>query len=106
LETIAKWDNPKIKGVTGMSQYENQKSEFCNARTGIKAINEIIKKNNFKQLLLSYNDDGIMPKNEILKLFNNAGKSEIAEQNYQRYKSNSNGKKKRGKRKNLLPQKN
>jgi len=96
LETIAKWDNPQIKGITGMRSYENQKSEFCNPRTGIKALGEIIKKNNFKHLLLSYNDDGIMPENEILKLFNKAGKSEIAEQSYQRYKSNSNGKQKNG----------
>ena len=61
LETIAKWDNPEIKGVTGMRPYENQKSEFCNAKTGIKALGEIIKKNNFRHLLLSYNDEGIMP---------------------------------------------
>src|SRR3989339_1808760 len=96
LETIAKWDNPQIKGITGMRSYENQKSEFCNPKTGIKALGEIIKKNNFKHLLLSYNDDGIMPEGEILKLFNNAGKSEISEQNYQRYKSNSNGEQKNG----------
>ena len=101
LETIAKWDSPKTKGITGMRQYENQKSEFCNARTGIKALGEIIKKNNFKHLLLSYNDDGIMPENEILKLFNNAGKSEIAGQDYQRYKSNSNGKQKNGVREKI-----
>ena len=96
LETIAKWDKPKIKGITGMRSYENQKSEFCNAKTGIKALGEIIKKNNFKHLLLSYNNDGIMPESEILKLFNKAGKTEIAEQEYQRYKSNSNGKQKNG----------
>ncbi len=94
LETIAKWDKPKIKGVTGMRPYEEQKSEFCNAKTGIKALREIIEKNNFKHLLLSYNDEGIMPEKEILKLFNKSGKREIAEQNYQRYKSNSNGKQK------------
>ena len=96
LETIAKWDKPEIKGITGMRSYENQKSEFCNPKTGIKALGEIMKKNNFKHLLLSYNDDGIMPEGEILKLFNNAGKSEISEQNYQRYKSNSNGEQKNG----------
>jgi len=96
LETIAKWDKPEIKGITGMRSYENQKSEFCNPKTGIKALGEIINKGNFKHLLLSYNDDGIMPESEILKLFNKVGKSEITEQNYQRYKSNSNGEQKNG----------
>ncbi len=96
LETIAKWDKPHIKGVTGMRAYDDQKSEFCNPKAGIKALNEIIKKPNFKHLLLSYNDEGIMPEAEILKLFNNSGKTEIAEQGYQRYKSNSNGNQKNG----------
>ena len=96
LETIAKGDEPDIKGITGMRPYQDQKSEFCNAKTGIKALGEIIKKKNFKNLLLSYNDEGIMPEDEVLKLFNKAGKTEIAEQNYQRYKSNSNGEQKNG----------
>ena len=96
LETIAKWDNPPIKGVTGMRPYQDQKSEFCNAKSGIKALGKIIKNKNFKNLLLSYNDEGIMPENEVLKLFNEAGKTEVVEQNYQRYKSNSNGKQKNG----------
>lgn len=96
LETIAKWDKPKIKGITGMRPYENQKSEFCNPKTGIKALEEILNKGNFKHLLLSYNEEGIMPKNEIVKLFNKNGKTEIVEQDYRRYKSNSNGKLKSG----------
>ena len=101
LETIAKWDKPEIKGITGMRAYEDQKSEFCNSKSGIKALGEIIRKNDFKHLILSYNDDGIMPENEILKLFNNAGKTEVAEQDYQRYKSNSNGDQKNGVREKL-----
>ncbi len=96
LETIAKWDKPEIKGITGMRSYESQKSEFCNPKAGIKELDEIIKKSNFKHLLLSYNDEGIMPESEILKIFGKAGKSEVAEQNYQRYKSNSSGNQKNG----------
>lgn len=96
LETIAKWDRPEIKGITGMRSYENQKSDFCNPKTGIRALGEIINGGNFKHLLLSYNDEGIMPESEILKLFSDAGRSEVAEQNYQRYKSNGNGEQKNG----------
>ena len=96
LETIAKWDKPYIKGVTGMRSYDDQKSEFCNAKTGIKALGEILKKGNFKHLLLSYNDEGIMSENEILSLFNKSGKTEVSKQDYQRFKSNSNGEQKDG----------
>ncbi len=110
LETIAKWDNPDIKGITGMRTYEGQKSEFCNPKTGLKALEEILKKKNYKHLVLSYNDEGIMPENEILKVFNKYGRTEIAEQDYQRYKSNSNGEQKKSVKekiyylKNISPQ--
>ena len=101
LETIARWDKPKIKGVTGMRNYMEQKSEFCNAVSGIKALRKILETGNFKHLILSYNDDGIMPEKEIIKLFNEFGKVKIAEQPYQRYKSNGNGKQKKGVREKL-----
>lgn len=96
LETIAKMDNPNISGVTGMREYDDQKSEFCNPKAGLKALNEIIEKRNFKHLLLSYNDEGIMPEGEILELFKKHGKTEVASQKYQRYKSNSGGEQKEG----------
>jgi len=91
LETVAKWDKPKIKGVTGLREYANQKSEFCNVGTALKAMEEIVKKENFRHLVLSYNSEGIMPEEEILVLLNKYGKTEILEQDYQRFKSNSKG---------------
>lgn len=106
LETIAKWDNPNIKGVTGMRAYDEQKSEFCNSRTGIRALGNIIQKRNYKHIILSYNDEGIMPEKVILQLFSKAGKHEVVEQNYQRYKSHSNGKQKNGVREKLYYLKN
>jgi adenine-specific DNA-methyltransferase len=94
LETIAKWDNPVIKGKTGMRDYQEQKSAFCNAILGIKALESILMHGKFKHLILSYNDEGIMSEKKIINLFKKYGKVEVIEQNYQRYKSNSNGNKK------------
>lgn len=91
LETIAKWDAPPISGVTGMRSYKNQKSDFCNPKTALTALAEIVGKSNFKNLLLSYNDEGIMPESEILNIFDVAGKSEVTTKKYQRYKSHSRG---------------
>ena len=96
LETIAKWDNPKIKGKTGMREYQEQKSDFCNSKLGIQALEKIVTDTKFKHLILSYNDEGIMPENEIIELLKKHGKFEIIEQEYQRYKSNSNGEQKNG----------
>ena len=43
LETIAKYDNPRIYGKTGLRDYKNQKSLYC-SRTQVK--------NAFKDLIL------------------------------------------------------
>ena len=94
LETIAKWDKPDIKGKTGMREYKDQKSTFCSSKAGIKSLEKILENAKFKHLILSYNDEGVMPEEEIIKLFKKHGKLEIIEQNYQRYKSNSNGEQK------------
>lgn len=91
LETAAKYDNPKLKGITGQRQYaNNQKSEFCSLKTAIKAFESLMKNSRFKHVLLSYNTDGIMPISEIERVMKKYGKPETFEINYinyRRYKS-------------------
>jgi adenine-specific DNA-methyltransferase len=41
LETIAKYDNPVIKGITGMRDYSEQKSLFCNKDTALQSLDKI-----------------------------------------------------------------
>jgi adenine-specific DNA-methyltransferase len=91
LETIAKYDNPIIKGVSGMRNYENQKSQFCNAETGLKELCNIAKNANYKYVVLSYNSEGIMPQDKILSVLDSFGEIELVEFDYLRFKSNSNG---------------
>jgi adenine-specific DNA-methyltransferase len=91
LETITKYDNPSIKGVSGMRNYENQKSQFCNAETGLKELFNIAKNANYKYLILSYNSEGIMPQDKILSVLGSFGETELVEFDYLRFKSNSNG---------------
>jgi adenine-specific DNA-methyltransferase len=95
LETVAKYDNPEIKGVTGLrANYENQKSNFCNATTALQELENIAKSGKYKTLILSYNNEGIMPQNEILSILSKCGKTELEEFDYPRFKSNNNGKSK------------
>ena len=60
LETVAKYDDPKIKGKTGIREYQNQKSNFCNKSYAEDALENLIKNSNFKYILLSYNSEGII----------------------------------------------
>jgi adenine-specific DNA-methyltransferase len=92
LETIAKYDNPEIKGVTGLrANYENQKSKFCNVTTALQELEKIAKLGKYKTLILSYNNEGIIPQNEILSMLSKYGKIELQEFDYLRFKSNNNG---------------
>lgn len=91
LETIAKYDNPEIRGVTGLRNYDNQKSNFCNPKSGILELAKIAKEAKYKTLILSYNTEGIMPREEIISTLGKYGKVELVEFDYPRFKSNSNG---------------
>ena len=92
LETIAKYDSPEIKGVTGIrASYEKQKSKFCNATAALQELEKIAKFGKYKTLILSYNNEGIMPQNEILSVLSKYGKTELVEFDYLRFKSNNNG---------------
>ena len=95
LETIARWDNPKIRGLTGLREYADQKSAFCNVGTALGAMEAIVRKKNFRHLILSYNSEGIMPAEQIVAILSKYGTTEILEQDYQRFKSNSRGESKK-----------
>lgn len=92
LETIAKYDNHEIKEVTGLrANYENQKSKFCNTTTALQELEKIAKFGKYKTLILSYNNEGIMPQNEILLILSKYVKIELEKFGYLSFKSNNNG---------------
>ena len=91
LETIAKYDNPIIKGVSGMRNYDNQKSEFCNEISALSSLDKIVKLSKYKYLILSYNSEGIMPQEKIINTLKKYGDVQLERINYRRFKSNSNG---------------
>ncbi|WP_347400769.1 DNA adenine methylase [Commensalibacter melissae] len=88
LETIAKYDNPVIKGVSGMREYTDQKSNFCNVNTAINELDDIVKYGNFRYLVMSYNSEGIIPKEALLDILSTYGQMSFVEFDYLRYKSN------------------
>jgi adenine-specific DNA-methyltransferase len=91
LETIAKYDNPVIKGITGMRDYHDQKSSFCNKSMALQSLNNIAKNAKYKHLILSYNSEGIMPSKKIIEVLSRYDNVELVEFEYLRFKSNSNG---------------
>lgn len=60
LETIARYDNPVIHGVTGMRDYRQQKSEFCMVGSVESAFRRMIEAANVRYVLISYNNEGLL----------------------------------------------
>ncbi len=87
LETIAKYDNPILSGVTGMRETKEQKSEFCSKRAVEKAFDDLIKNANFKYIFLSYNNEGLMSLQTIKNIMSKYGKYSYEVQEYRRFKA-------------------
>lgn len=89
LETIARYDNPIIKGKTGLRDYTDQKSVFCNRQQVDSAFAELIKNAKFKYIFLSYNNEGLMSFDTIEKIMRKYGKYRVYMQQYRRFKADN-----------------
>ncbi len=90
LETIAKYDNPEIKGKTGIRVYNSEKSNYCIKNKVYSEMEELIKKAKFKHIIVSYNQDGLLSKNEIetiLKKYGNKETYKLYEIPYKQYQN-------------------
>jgi len=90
LETIAKNDNPIIKGKTGLRDYQSQKSDFCVKSKVCDAFENLIKNANFKYIFLSYNNEGLMTLDQIEKIMSKYGDYSLYTQEYRRFKADNN----------------
>jgi len=87
LETIAKYDNPKIHGKTGLREYQNQKSLYCSRTQAKKAFNDLILKAKAKYIFLSYNNEGLMTLGDIKEIMSLRGKYGNFTKEYNRFKA-------------------
>lgn len=68
LETIAKYDHPEIHGVTGMRDYQDQKSDFCSARSAEAAFRRMIENAHVRYILISYNNEGLLSTEDLANI--------------------------------------
>ncbi|MGL4863793.1 MAG: Dam family site-specific DNA-(adenine-N6)-methyltransferase [Cetobacterium sp.] len=97
LETISKYDSPKIKGITGVRDYKNEISKFCRKKEAREALEQIIKEAKFNYIIMSYSTDGILKIEEIKEIFEKYGKKNTFKMAdpiaYRKYKSKQEHKK-------------
>ena len=65
LETISKYDYPKIQGITGLRPYQDEKSPFCIRGQVLEAFEDLVNKSKFTNIVLSYSSAGLMSSEQI-----------------------------------------
>jgi adenine-specific DNA-methyltransferase len=88
LETISRYDNPAVKGVTGMRPYI--KSAFCVKSDVLDAFEDLIAKARFANIIMSYSTAGLMTPEQIEGVFKRHGVEEsykLYNIPYRKYKS-------------------
>jgi len=87
LETIAKYDFPTLKGVTGLRENE-VKSDYCKKNAVLSSFEDLIKNADFKHIIMSYSTEGLMGVNDIEKVLRQYGTDyKLYEIDYRRFKS-------------------
>ncbi|PIZ00153.1 modification methylase FokI [bacterium (Candidatus Howlettbacteria) CG_4_10_14_0_8_um_filter_40_9] len=90
LELIAEgWfkKQPEIYGGSGMRPYEHQKSDYSISRKAADALNDLVMKAKAKYILLSYNNEGIIPHEKIREILSKRGKVKVFEKSHRRYRA-------------------
>ena len=89
LETIARYDNPVLTGVTGLrdSDKDGLKSAFCSKRLVASAFEDLIAKADFKYIFLSYNNEGLMGLDVIRQIMETYGSYDRATSQYRRFRA-------------------
>ena len=74
LETIARYDAPTLRGKTGLrNDDEGEKSAYCSKSNCYQAFQDLIEKADARHILVSYNSEGILSRDEVMSILSLRG---------------------------------
>ncbi len=85
LETIARNDKPVVRGTTGLRNWQDTKSKFCNKETALEELRKIVASTSARTVVMSYNNEGLLSKEEIETILGNFGSVTCHEVEHTRY---------------------
>jgi len=85
LNTIALYDDFVPRGKTGLREYG--RSLYCKKREVGKVFDDLIRDAKFKYVFLSYNNEGLMTKEEVQAAMKKYGRYDLLTTEYQRFKA-------------------
>lgn len=89
LESLTVWDKTELKGKTGQREYTDKKSLYCLRTEAVAAFEDLIKNAKANYIVVSYNNEGIIPREEILRILSSKGKLTECTTDYRRFRTES-----------------
>lgn len=89
LESLAVWDKQELTGKTGQRDYSDKKSLYCKKTTAEDAFTRLISDLRSKYIILSYNNEGIIPIEKIISILGSRGAVKEYTTNYRRFRTES-----------------
>lgn len=90
LENVARNNHPQLNGLTKMFDWGDLKSKYSNKKEALNSLEELISNLDTTHLIFSYNNEGIIKEDDLIKLFNRYsidGTVDINRIPYRKYKS-------------------
>lgn len=85
-ETLVRWDKPEVYGVACKRvQAKDHKSEFNSKRTIASAMSQVLAALRAKHIIVSFNDEGYLSRDELVGLLSSRGHVEIVAVDFKRY---------------------
>jgi len=85
---------PPLRGKMGLIPDADRRSAWCRRREAEAALRSLVESLDARHLMLSYNDEGIIPADHIEEIFRTLGKPDSYrrfESGYKRYRSDADG---------------
>ena len=79
LETIHAGDAPEVGGVTGLRPWKDKASDFCYKTRALDALTRLVLGTRARQILLSYSDEGHVPREYLVNALSEAGQVTVHE---------------------------
>lgn len=90
LESLTVWDKPQLRGVSGQREYSDKKSLYCQRGQAGSALRDLVENADVQYIVLSYNNEGIISREALLEILSNVGTVKEYQQNYRRFRTESN----------------
>jgi adenine-specific DNA-methyltransferase len=68
LESIAKYDNPSLKGKTGTREDMNKVSDYCKKGKVAQSFDDLLANANFDYVFISYSSEGLLTEEELVSI--------------------------------------